>query len=328
MAEFLAEGPMGCVIPDQGTKEQIWASLPFESLMQAAPEFLSADDDADVFFFDAEAKYLKTLFESGTEIPWKVTRVQTPDGEVIYLLNHKQTQSDCTSHGASGAMEDEQMVDIVWRGTAAEFHPIASEPLYGGAVVTIMQSHGDRGAFTSAPLQYASQYGFLKRGAYGQWDLTNYNSQAVLNFCQHGVPSDLVTAENSFKLQTMLPVHSYDEGSALMRQGYSISLGSNQGFSLTRDSDGFCRPQGHWAHCTRMRGRRGGKKPGWAYGQSWGAGMPSGPNIVTLDSGRSLALPEGTFFIDPDTVNRMIGQGECYAVSKLAMFVTLDYKMF
>jgi hypothetical protein len=327
MAELLAEGPMGCII-DQKVKEAFWGSLPFQNLMQAAPDFLAADDDADIFFFDAEAKYLKTLLEANGSTPWKTTTVTTPDGVVTYLLNHKQTQSDCTTHGASGAMEDEQMVDIIWRGVAAEFFPIASEPLYGGAVVTIMKTKGDRGAFTSAPLQYATDFGFLKRGVYGNYDLTTYNPKLVLDFCQHGVPQELLQPEALHKLLTVLPVHSYEEGSALMRQGYSISMGSNQGFSLTRDSDGFCRPQGRWAHCTRMRGRRGGKRPGWAYGQSWGAGMPSGPNTVTLDSGRVLGLPEGTFFIDPDTVNRMIPEGECYAVSKMVSFSVLDYAMF
>lgn len=312
-------GPMGCVL-DETAKEQFWGTLPFENIMGANPDIVPADDGADIFLFDAEAAYLATLKEASLSIPWAMSG--------IYLLNHKQIHSDCTSHGSSGAMEDEEMVDIMWRGTASEFHPISSECLYGGAVVTMMGRRGDNGAFTHSPLDYAIKYGFLPRAKYGSYDLTNYNGNLVLQFCKSGVPSELLPEQIKHQLRTVVPIHSFEEGSAILRQGFSVVGGSNQGFSLTRDIDGFCRPQGSWAHCTRFRGRRGGKKPGWAYGQSWGAGMPGGPNSVTLDSGRVLPLPEGTFFVDPDTINRMIGQGEFYGVSKLDSFPLLDYKLY
>lgn len=220
------------------------------------------------------------------------------------------------------------MVDIQWRGLASDFNPIASEPLYGGAIVTIMKSRGDNGAYTNAPLRYAETYGFLPRAKYGQYDLTVLNPTLVAQFCRSGVPQELLAEQAKHKLLTSVPVHSFEEGSAFLRQGYSIVGGSNQGFSGTRDVDGFCRPSGSWAHCTRFRGRRGGRKPGWGYGQSWGPGMPGGPLSVKLDSGRDLELPEGTFFVDPDTINRMIRQGEFYAVSKIDGFPRLDYKLF
>ena len=319
MAEILAPGPGGCIL-DEKVKEQVWSMLPFNNVMGAAPDFLSADDDADIFLFDAEAEYLKVLAEADIDVIWKMSG--------SYLLNHHQTRSDCTSHGAAGAMEDEQMVEIMWRGTAAEFKPICTEPLYGGAVVTIMGWTGDNGAYTNAPLKYAIDYGFLPRGVYGSYDLTNYNDNLVLQFCRNGVPSILLEPQSEMRLRTIVPVHSYEEGSAFLRQGYSVVGGSNQGFSMTRDKDGFCKPQGSWAHCTRFRGRRTGRRPGWAYGQSWGAGVPGGPKNITLDSGRVLELPEGTFFVDPDTINRMIRQGEFYAVSKMDSFKTLDYKFY
>ena len=80
----------GCII-DEEKKEQFWGMLPFNSIMSANPEIMQADDDADVFLFEAEAKY---LLEFPSTLPQS-------NG---YLINHKQTRSDCTSHGASGAM--------------------------------------------------------------------------------------------------------------------------------------------------------------------------------------------------------------------------------
>jgi hypothetical protein len=56
--------------------------------------------------------------------------------------------------------------------------------------------------------------------------------------------------------------------------------------------------------------------------------MPGGPRTITLDSGRELDLPEGCFFVDPDTFNDMCRQGEAYALSDTMGFVELDYKFY
>lgn len=319
MAELLIPGPGGCII-DHDAKEKFWGTLPNTTIMSANPEVLSADDGADVFFFDAEAAYLKTLQEANIPIVWKMI--------AIYLANHFQKKNDCTSHGLGGAMEDLEFVDIQWRGKAAEFIPIATEPLYGGGIVEIMGRRGDNGAYTSAPINYAKKRGFLARKVYGNIDLSVYDGEKAAQWCRTGVPQALLDAQDDHLLKEVIPVHSFEEGSALMRQGFTVVGGSNQGFSLQRDVNGFCRPQGSWAHCTRFRGRRGGGRPAWAYGQSWGPGSPSGNSKVTLDSGRVLDLPEGTFFVDPDTVNRMIRQGEFYALSSLDGFPVLDYKLW
>lgn len=321
-------GFQGCLI-DPIVKEAFWSTLQFDNLMQADPGMLGADDGADVFLFDAEAAYLKTLRDAGETIPWPTAG---PNG--MYLANHFQKTNDCTSHGSGGAMEDLQMVDIMWRGLAETFDLIASEPLYGGAIVTIMGRRGDNGAYTSAPLAYATKYGFLRRKDYGGGnDFTTYSGNKATEYSNRGVPSTLLDLQKEHELVLQIPVHNFEDGGALLRQGFSIVGGSNQGFSMTRDANGFCLPRGRWAHCTRFRGRRGGKLPGWCYGQSWGPGSPAGPgetaeSPIIMDDGRPLILPPGSFFVDPDTINRMIGQGEFYALSKLGGFPRLDYKLF
>jgi len=314
-------GPMGCII-DQAVKERFWSTLPYEGLMQAAPELYQADDGKDWFLTDAEAAWVKMQKEAGNVIPWDL------DSTGIYLLNHHQTTNDCTSHGTSGALEDLQMVDIMWRGVAEQFTLVASEPLYGGAIVTIMHTRGDNGAYTSAPLDYATKYGWLPRAKYGDIDLTKYSGARATAYSKSGVPATLLDTQKKQTLLLQVPIHNFEDASALLRQGYSVVGGSNQGFSMTRDKDGFCKPQGRWAHCTRFRGRRLGKKPGLQYGQSWGPGMPGGPSIVTLDDGRPLQLPEGGFFVDPDTFNSMVRQGEFYGLSKMSGLPVLDYKLW
>ena len=44
---------------------------------------------------------------------------------------------------------------------------------------------------------------------------------------------------------------------------------------MTRDADGFCRPQGSWPHCMALVGVRGGSRPGGFLLNSWG---PDGPH--------------------------------------------------
>ena len=321
-----APGHMGWVY-DQQAIETLKEKLP--TAMMAAPQFADADDGKDFFFFDYEAMYLKTLKDAGIDYPAPTKQ----SGQTIYLLPHHQLTNDCTSHGSSGSIEDEQFIRIMLRGLNEEWHAVASEPIYGGAVTTIMQTRGDNGAYTGAVLQYVQKYGYLARKKYTLddgtvIDLSVYDSAKATAYSNRGVPAGLIPLEKEHQVLQFTPINSYEEGNPFIRQGCTIVDGSNQGFTMSRDKDGFCRPQGSWAHCTRFRGRRMGKKPGWAYGQSWGPGMPGGPLTVTLDDGRELDLPEGTFFVDPDTINAMIRQGEFYAVSNLSAFELLDNKVY
>jgi hypothetical protein len=44
-------------------------------------------------------------------------------------------------------------------------------------------------------------------------------------------------------------VSTLDELDAGLANGYVAIVCSNQGFTMERDQDGFCRPSGSWAHC-------------------------------------------------------------------------------
>lgn len=309
-------------VEDRPAIEAFKASLPFQNLMAAAPAFADATM-TDFFLFDSEAKYIATLREFGVDLPWE-TKVS---GKTEYFLNLHQLTNDCTANGTAGAIQDRQMVRIVQSGVNEQWKLVATEPLYGGAIVTIMKTRGDNGAYTGAPVKYAMDYGFLERKVYGDIDLTKYSGARTTQWSKTGVPTSLLAEQAKHKIQTAVPITTYEEGCAFMQQGYSIIDGSSQGFSSTRDKDGFCRAQGTWQHCTRFRGKRVGKKPGWLYGQSWGAGMPGGPLTVTLDDGRDLDLPEGSFFVAPETVTAMLHQGgEFYALSDMNGFELLEYK--
>ena len=83
---------------------------------------------------------------------------------------------------------------------------------------------------------------------------------------------------------------------------------------ITRDADGFLRPRGTWMHCMCIAGYQGGKRPGFLLVNSWGNRWLSGP------PGRFADIPEGSFWADFNVVDRMLKQGDSYAVAGVEGF--------
>lgn len=294
---------------------QIFAqSLPNQNLYQANPALQGTSDDTEVFLWEAE------LLVTGSKEP------RPP---------HHQTIGDCTSHGTSGALEDLQYIQIGWRGMPGEFHMVASEALYGAGRVDIGGGHsfGD-GAVTAWLIQAAMKEGFLARQPYddGQGhtiDLTNYSGSVAKAMGNKGVPSWLKPLMLKHLLQGAVQAHSADEACDGMRNGHPVVVGSNVGFSMTRDSDGFCRRGPRWDHCTYFRGytKVPGKRQGVVYQQSWGPGMPSGPRNITTPGGKQIILPEGAYFIDMEVFDTMIKQGDGWILSASTNFEGLDFNI-
>lgn len=290
-------------INDPQAVDQYLGTLPNLSLAHV----LAADDDGDKLLWDAEIEVTGT--------------VRPP---------HKQTTNDCVSHGVSGVLEDTQFVNIAWRGLGGKYFNVASEPIYGGAIVNIGHQKGDNGAVVGWGTDFVQKYGIPPRTKIGRFDFSVYNGKVATQFSNSGVPQDLADLLTQ-KVKAIVNVKSFTDAAALIRQGYGIVGGSNQGFSLKRDVDGFCHAEGQWAHCTYFRAVRGGRRPGIGYQQSWGPGMPSGNATVHLDkSGRDLTLPEGFFFVEPKVFNNMCssGYGEMYAISLADNFYPLDAKFW
>lgn len=324
-------GPFGWIYTEQA--DRLKASLPrlFSAPGGAA---LAEQVKKDTFHWEVEAEYLRQVKDALGKMLWPTT-------DDRYLAPHNQTQNDCTSHGASGALEELQILSIMKLGYAAEFKRISSEALYAGAVTTIMGTRGDNGAFTGAPLQYAHQYGFLERKAYGDIDLTEYDGKLAARWTQTGVPSALLEHQSTQLLKLYAPIHSIAEMEAAILAWHPVTAGTCQGFEhqgqiAPRDKDGFCKPGGVWPHAIRFRGVRYGRRPGFAYQQSWGPGRPGGPRLITLDDGRETLLPEGVFFVDFDVVDDMIrtgggnhrSPGEFYAISAEYLFTVPEYKLW
>jgi len=90
--------------------------------------------------------------------------------------------------------------------------------------------------------------------------------------------------------------------------GYSVTIASNQGFSSRRDSEGFARPEGSWAHQMAILGVDDEyKRSGALVQNSWGV-WNSGP--------KRHDQPDGSFWVDAEELERrVLKTGDCWAYS-------------
>ena len=122
------------------------------------------------------------------------------------------------------------------------------------------------------------------------------------------MPADLKAKAKDHKVKTVSLVSTYAELEDALANGYPITVCSNQGFTMSRDANGFCRPRGSWAHCMLIVGVRADKgMEGACIFQSWGSDVPSGP--LALDQ------PPNSFWADKNTVSRMLAAQDSWSLS-------------
>lgn len=246
------------------------------------------------------------LFDAATQL----------DG--VYYPTHHQLANSCTSHGIGGAIDQAQLNELAYDGGDFLFEEAATEAIYGGAIVNVGRSRGDNGAVVAYGLRWC-QGGYLTRGLYKadgrEYNLRKYSKENDLYFCMKGVSQELSQFATR-KIAPPIPVKSFDEAVKLFKRRVPIVNGSNRGFTLNRDTEGFCKAQGNWAHCVYFAGFILGRRPGAFYQQSWGPGMPRGNSKIKLPSGREITLPEGCFLVDADVFERdMCIRGESMGVT-------------
>ena len=90
---------------------------------------------------------------------------------------------------------------------------------------------------------------------------------------------------------------------------------------MTRDKDGFAKPQGRWAHCMCFIAVRGGDRPGAFCLNSWGDLAHTGP-VWPADA------PVAGFWVDADVVEQMVKQQDSYALSDTTGFPAREIDWF
>jgi len=219
-----------------------------------------------------------------------------------------QRIGDCVGKGHGHGLDMLQCVEIAL-GEPSEYRESSTEFIYAASrEIAGLLRRGD-GSYGSAAVQAMTTVGCIPRelikggGAYS-------GDRAKL-WGRTGPPPELKAAAGAFKLGAAARVTTWAELVAAMRNGYPVSICSNQGFSLQRDAQGFCAPKGSWAHCMLLGGVRF-DRPGACVLQSWGPDSPQGP----LADGD----PSYSFWADRRTIEAILRQGDSWAMSAAPKF--------
>jgi len=276
----------------------------FHSEQKVSPYFAVAgshlagdDDDEDVFFWDFEERIL---------------------GEVLPSWNQGSVGT-CVSFGWGRGVQDLMLGEIV-AGEPEEWpgDQVATEPIYGGSRVEIGGGRiGGDGSVGAWAAKWVKDYGILLRRVYGAHDLTRYSEQMSRDWGRRGIPDELEPIAREHPVQTVSMVKTAEEAWASIGSLYPIPICSNVGFTTTYD-EGFCYPRGNWNHCMLIRARFTSPKKGKAFviQNSWADYIKGSKKFKTKSGERT--LPSGCFCATWDAVDRILRQGDSFAISDSA----------
>lgn len=220
---------------------------------------------------------------------------------------------NCVSFGFALCIETLMAVEITLHNEPEEWpdKEIATEWIYGTSRVLVGggrlgNSDGSLGSWASKAVR---EHGTLLRKKYGSYNLSTYSGSKAKSWGYRGLPSNqLEPIADEHPVKTTSLITSYDQAVDSIFNGYPVAVCSNQGFSSTRDSEGFARASGSWAHCMAFVSMDDeSNRPGLLCVNSWGPSWIRGPKRHNQ--------PEGSFWVDAQVADRMLRQQDSYALS-------------
>ncbi|MGE3820971.1 MAG: hypothetical protein AB7I30_16285 [Isosphaeraceae bacterium] len=221
-----------------------------------------------------------------------------------YIDYPAQVIGDCVSQGFGHGIDLLAAVQITIDKRPERFKQTATEAIYGMARVEI---GGQRGSYSDGAVGAWAAKAVTQIGTLNREELGPYDGRRAKEWGARGVPGELSQKAREHQVKTSSMVTTYDQLEVAISNGYPVAVCSDQGFTLERDGDGFCRPKGSWMHCMLFVGIRAGDRPGACILQSWGPDVPSGP--LSLDQ------PSYSFWADRRVVERMLSQQDSWSLS-------------
>jgi hypothetical protein len=219
---------------------------------------------------------------------------------------------NCGGRAGSRSAEILQCV-LIANGKRAKFHTVSHAWLYylarkkygmlgggdgvaGGSIPPVMGDQGLLHREESGDTQWAGRSSDDLASKWGGGRLSQSDESVFLALAK----DNLVTA--------VTQVRSAAELADALASGGVCCQSDMQGYSMTRDADGFCRAQGQWAHyqvrsgiVVTTRGRKG-----FAYDQSWGDDTPDGPRLE--------GYPGNCFGVDWDVQDQLCRNDEVHVL--------------
>lgn len=168
------------------------------------------------------------------------------------------------------------------------------------------------GSYGGAAAKAVTHYGTLHYGVdYKGREFTEYSATREKNWGDTGVPDELELFAAKRKVQHTTLCTNFEDAAKAIQNGYPVPVCSMQGFVMNRDSDGFCRPAGTWAHCMLLAAVRFGKRPGLLCINSWGHSNDGPHYPATMPD----EVKKCSFWIDADVCSRMLGGRDSFAIA-------------
>lgn len=266
---------------------RIMATLPFPRYETCADNLTGTGDGKTVLISDVVKKVM------GSHMPAQ-----------------NQPRGTCVSRGYSRGVDYLQCAQIIMGNAAEELKLVSHAFIYGtGAEVGHDQSYQD-GLVGAWAAKAVTQFGNATNEECNDRD-AGYDDLAV-EWKAKGVPQKYKDLAKDNPVKTVTLVSTPEQARDVICNYYPLPVCSGQGFSMQRDSNGFCRASGSWSHCMVWTGYRDDRKQ-FLVEQSWGQNTPSGP-IGDLD------IPDNAFWIDWQTAARMLGERDSFALSSFDGF--------
>jgi hypothetical protein len=270
-------------------------------------------------YFGSAAPFLAGDGKGKLSMPFRSVLKFDPES-----YKERQTTGDCVSHGTRNACDISRAVEIDLRKEPeAWIARGATEVIYG------MRGHRGQGMSCSRAAQIVNSVaGIVLRQKYDEVDLSTYNANWGIKWAPNNVPQSLMNVTKKHLIQTVSVIRTVEEARDAIANGYGLAVCSGQGFTSTRDANGFAYPRGSWAHCMCIAGCDDtGSEPAFLVINSWGETWIKGPMPQWGP------IPKGSFMAKADVIGRMLRGGGTFAYSnfdgfppqRLPNYGTADY---
>jgi hypothetical protein len=203
-----------------------------------------------------------------------------------------------------------------------KFQAVSPESIYGGARNEgrgrISHSYSD-GSSGYAATTWLRNFGVTFQRDYGNGlDLSSYNVSRCKEWGalgNGGRPDGLNGPFDSEAKKTPIfsaKVSTLEELDVALKNGFPVTVCSGIGFNSPRDKDGFCQPRGSWSHCMWVAGKRNNGRKGYLIQNSWNAYI-KGDGADS--SNKYQDQPDGSFYIEPAVMQRILNAGDSWAMS-------------
>jgi hypothetical protein len=285
--------------PDPEGSAAFVATLPHPTLATAAPGFV-ADERREVMLYPALLK---------CQPNWR----RGSQGNV----------GSCVGWAAALSIDIVAACDIVYREEPEVIRGRAVEAsLYGFSRVEargLKVNTGGDGSTGFHAAKSVRDLGCLHYGVdYGGTVIPETGKQdRDRQWGRNGVPDALEPFARLRRCSETTLATTFEEAAAAITNGHSCVVCSGQGFSMSRDDDGFCRPGGVWWHAMVLAGVRWGRRPGLLCFNSWGDSNTVGRHYP---ENMPQAVRNCSFWIDAETCTRMLRGRDSYVYAGYAGF--------